>query len=242
MNKLYKVKDYINKNNKSPSQSDKNKDIKKMGNWISSQKQKYNIDINKCKQSMKDKEIYNKWTEFITDKKYKQYIIIDLKELWINKLEEVKDYIDTNNKTPSESNKDEYIKQMAKWINHQKRNYNIDINKCKHSMKDEKIYYLWTEFITNNKYIMINLKELWINKLEYVKHYIDTNNKTPSQVDKDEDIKQIGKWISQQKTNYNIDINKCKKGMKDEEIYNKWTKFINNNKYKQYFKTVNNEI
>ena len=52
----------------------------------------------------------------------------------------------------------------------------------------------------------------------------------------------MGIWISRQKINYNIDINKCKKGMKDEEIYNKWTEFINNIKYKKYFKTVNNEI
>ena len=30
--------------------------------------------------------------------------------------------------------------------------------------------------------------------------------------------------------------------MKDKDIYNKWTEFINDNKYKQYFKTVNNKI
>ena len=78
-----------------------------------------------------------------------------------------------------------------------------------------------------------------MNKLEEVKKYIDKNNKRPSKHDKDEDIKQMGKWISTQKTNYNIDINKCKERMKDEEMYNKWTEFITNNKY---IKTVNNEI
>ena len=52
----------------------------------------------------------------------------------------------------------------------------------------------------------------------------------------------MGIWISRQKKNYNIDINKCKEGIKNEEIYNKWTEFITDNKYKQYFKTVNNEI
>ena len=29
--------------------------------------------------------------------------------------------------------------------------------------------------------------------------------------------------------------------MKDEDIYNKWTEFINDNKYKQYFKTINSK-
>ena len=39
---------------------------------------------------MKDEEIYYLWTEFITNNKYKKYIMIDLKELWMNKLDEVK--------------------------------------------------------------------------------------------------------------------------------------------------------
>ncbi len=29
--------------------------------------------------------------------------------------------------------------------------------------------------------------------------------------------------------------------MKDEDIYNKWTNFINDNKYNKYFKTVNSK-
>jgi len=232
INKLEKVKKYIDTNNKSPSQSDKDEDIKQMGSWISNQKKNYDID--KCKHSMQDDNIYNKWTEFINDNKYKQYIVIDFKELWMNKLEEVKIYIDKNKKTPSRS--DEDIKHIGDWIHNQKTKYNIDIDKCKHSMKDEEIYNKWTEFINNNKYnkYMIDSKELWMNKLEDVKKYIDTNNKRPSNSDKIQDIKQIAVWIGTQNKNYNIDIDKCKQSMKDKEIYNKWTEFINDNKYKQY--------
>ena len=43
---------------------------------------------------MKDKNIYYLWTEFITDNKYKKYMIINLKKLWMNKLDDVKQYID----------------------------------------------------------------------------------------------------------------------------------------------------
>jgi superfamily II DNA or RNA helicase len=243
--KLEEIKDYINKNNKSPSQSDKDEEIKQIGQWISHQKKNYDIDINKCKYSMKDEDIYNKWTEFITNNKYKKYIVINLKQLWYKKLEKLKKYIDENNKSPSRSDKDEEIKQIGSWINTQKKNYDIDINKCKNGMKDDEIYTKWTEFITNNKYkkyIVINLKELWYEKLNEVKEYIDTNNKSPSRSDKDENINQMGQWISHQKTNYDIDINKCKEGMKNKEIYNKWTEFITDNKYNKYFKTVNNKI
>ena len=110
-------------------------------------------------------------------------------------------------------------------------------------MQNEIIRKKWEEFI-NSKYkiYFLSNEEEWINKLDEVKKYINKYNKTPSTHDKDEDIKQIGIWISKQKTNYNIDINKCKEGIKNEEIYNKWTEFINDNKYKKYFKNVNNEI
>ena len=74
-----------------------------------------------------------------------------------------------------------------------------------------------------------------MNKLDEIKEYINEHKKTPSGSDKNQDIKQMGQWISHQKTKYDIDINKCKEGMKDQDIYNKWTEFINDEKYKKYF-------
>ena len=68
--------------------------------------------------------------------------------------------------------------------------------------------------------------------LEQVKIFIDTNNSRPSATSKNKDEKVLGSWISNQLTNYK----KKTKIMKDEEIYNTWTEFIDNDKYKQYFK------
>ena len=71
----------------------------------------------------------------------------------------------------------------------------------------------------------------WCDKLELVKKYIDENNKKPSTHDKNTEIKILGYWISDQQKNY-----KSKnKIMEDENIYNLWTTFINDNKYKQFF-------
>jgi hypothetical protein len=55
------------------------------------------------------------------------------------------------------------------------------------------------------------------------------NNKTPFMVDKNKDIKILGIWLSHQKENY-----KNKKDiMKNNEIYNKFTEFLELNK--EYF-------
>ncbi len=236
--KLNEVKKYIDANKKSPSKSDKKIDVKQLGMWICNQKTNYDSDIKKCKKGMKNKEIYNLWTAFINDDKYKQYFESN-ENIWKNKLNQVKQYIDENNKLPSTHDKNGDIKQLGEWISRQKTNYDSDIKKCKEGIKNKEIYDLWTAFINDDKYkeFFESNENIWINKLEQVKQYIDENNKLPSKHDKNNDIKQLGRWISTQKTNYDVDIKKCKQGMKNKEIYDLWTAFINDDKYKEYFES-----
>jgi hypothetical protein len=62
--------------------------------------------------------------------------------------------------------------------------------------------------------------------MKLVEKYIIENNKTPSTIDKNKEIKQLGYWLSTQKTNY-------KNKMKYKNIRNQWITFID--KYKEYF-------
>ena len=55
---------------------------------------------------------------------------------------------------------------------------------------------------------------------------IDNNKKLPSQYDKNNDIKILGRWLSNQKQNYKNN----KKIMKDENIRKQWEDFLQ--KYK----------
>jgi ubiquinone/menaquinone biosynthesis C-methylase UbiE len=235
-NKLIKLKEYIDDNSKSPSQLDNDNENKSLGGWISTQKMNYNQDISKCKECMKIEEIHQLWTEFINDPKYKEYFIDNI-ETWKNKLIIVKEYIDNNNKRPSCSDKKHCVQILGKWIILQTKNYDLHISLSKHSMKTPEIHELWTEFINDPKYkeYLCGTIEIWKNKLILVKEYIDDNNKTPSNLDKNQDIKMIGTWVSTQKTNYNQDISKCKDNMKSLEIHQLWTEFINDPKYKKYF-------
>ena len=217
--KLQLVIKYIDENNKRPNEKDKNKEIKLLGKWISVQQQNYK---NK-KHTMKNENIYNKWNEFINNRKYNKYFS-DYETEWYNNLEELKKYIDENNKRPIDKDKNSEIKKLAKWLSHQQQNYK---NK-EHLMKNETIYNKWTYFINENNYkkYFLDNKNIWNNNLELVKKYINENNKRPSQIDKNDNIKKLGIWLSHQKKNY---INK------KEIMKNKWTEFINDNKYKNYF-------
>ena len=153
--------------------------------------------------------------------------------IWINKLLEVKEYIDKNNKKPSQYNKSNHeVKILGRWLNTQRQNF----LKKKYLMNDERIYNKWIEFITYYKdYFKEYFKNqntdtlLWCNKLEIVKTYINQNKRSPSTVSKDNNIKKLGLWIILQQRNYI----KKKSLMLNNNIYNKWTEFINN--YKNYF-------
>jgi hypothetical protein len=217
--KFSEVKKYIDDNNKRPSKNDKDKNIKILGTWIQTQQESRRIKTSLMSNSI----IYNKWTEFINDSKYKKYFLSN-EEYWIDILNQVKLYIDINNKRPTITDKNNSIKVLGKWLSHQRENYK---NK-EHIMTNEEIYNLWTEFINNPKYKVYfeSNEESWIKQLDEIKLYIDTNNKRPSQTDK-----QLYSWIYTQQNKYKKKI----EIMKNEEIYNLWTEFINNPQYKKYF-------
>jgi len=222
---LETVKKYIDENDKRPSSKNENKNIKILGEWISTQRKNY-----KSKEYiMKNPDIYNKWTEFITSEKYRKYFILNEME-WQSNLNLIKKYIDEKYKTPSRHDKNKDTKILGEWISTQRKNYKSK----EYIMKNYEIYNKWTEFITSEKYrkyFMSNIDEWNYNLLE-LKKYIDENCKRPSSHNnKDKYIKTLGQWISYQQSNY-----KSKEYiMKNSDIFNKWTEFINSEKYKKYY-------
>jgi hypothetical protein len=216
INKLELVKKYINENNKRPSTKDKYNEYYTLSNWLSIQSNNYK----KKNDIMKNENIYNRWTEFINDEKYKIYFE-DNDKKWLDTLEQVKQYIDENNKRPSARDKNNEDYTISSWLRTQIANYG---NK-KQILSNEDIYNKWTQFINNKKYkkYFFDNETKWNNNLELIKKYIDENNKLPSRSE--------SRWIEIQKINYK---NKTQI-MSNKNIYNKWTEFINDNKYKKYF-------
>ena len=228
MKNLEKVKKYINENNKRPTQCNKDKNIKNMGTFVANSQKKYAKKI----QIMKDENIRTLWEEFINDIRYKKYIqlptMIELFNINLNKL---KNYIDTNKKRPSEGSKDKNIKSIAQWLVQKNNNYAKKIK----NMKDDNIKKLWEEFINDEKYkeyiLLPTTLEIFNINLSKVKIYIDTNKKRPVHESKDKYIKSLGKFIGHCQLNYVKKLH----SMKYENIYELWTNFINDEKYKKYF-------
>jgi len=222
-NYLNKFKEYINIYKNIPSTSDKNKDIKLLGRWFSSNKTKYRKKIN----IMKNKTIYKIWTDFMNDIEYKIYFLSQY-EKFVVMLHKISLYMDTNKKRPSITSKDKNIKFMGQWISTQIQNNNTNTKK----MKNINIKNKWESFINEEKYKVYfeSNEELFNNNLIKLKKFIDENNKRPSSIND----RYLNNWFKEQNSNYI----KKDKGMKNENMYKKWHEFINDNKYKIYFQTM----
>ena len=185
---LNQVIEYINLNNKRPSTTDKDTQIKQLGSWICLQKKNYRKKI----RMMSNSKIYNQWTQIINNINYKTYFQ-DLEDDWYDSLNKVKQFMDTNNKRPSQHDTDIQIKQLGTWLSTQQQNY----KKKEHIMSNEIIYNTWINFKNCDKYITYfeTVEDKWNNSYNKVIEYMDLNNKRPSTTDKDEQVRQLGSWI-----------------------------------------------
>lgn len=223
--RLNEVIQYMDENGKRPSAASKDRHIYRMGKWISHQYQNYQnkqynmIDLNICKI----------WEKFVNDDKYKKHFLSN-EDVWDYELNEIKLYIDINNKKPSMDNIN--TKRLGQWLSTQQKSY----KKMNYIMVNKHIRKKWEDFIHSDKYkkYFLSNNQIWENKFNDVKIYLDKNNKKPSNNDRDNNIRQLALWINTQQTNYkrSSDI------MKNIDIRNRWNEFINNEKYKKYFLSI----
>jgi recombinational DNA repair protein RecT len=221
---LDRVEKFMDGENKRPSKKSKNQDEKFLGSWISNQLKNYRKKIH----IMKDKKIYECWEKFISDEKYKKYMMSN-DEVWYDNLEKAKKFIDAENKRPYSKSKNQCEKYLGEWIYTQLKNY----DKKTYIISDKKIRKCWKKFVRDEKYkkYFVSNEEMWYDNLEKVRKFIDTENKRPSSKSKTQNEKYLGNWICDQLNNYN----KKNDIMKDENIRDSWKKFVTDEKYKEYF-------
>ena len=147
-----------------------------------------------------------------------QYFLSN-EELWINKLTEIKVFIDLNERRPSQIKKTEKV--LSGWLCNQLKNRKAK----KNIMLNANIRSLWDSFIKNYKQYFLSNEELWISKLDELKSFIDLTEQKPSLIKE----KVLNLWMNTQLKNRKTE----KQIMLNADIRNTWDNFIKN--YKQYF-------
>jgi len=221
---LSKATEYMDAEKKRPNSKTQ------LGRWVNTQNEYYSSDINNCKYTMKNPEIYKLWHE--TRTKYSDYLCIDLVANWKVMLSKVVEYMDINNKPPSQINKSKDIKKLGKWISHNKTNYDDDITKSRNIMKNTEVRELWYEVVTKYSKLLGDIVTIWKIAHTQLIEYMKTNKKRPNKRDKNKEIQSMGNWILTNNTNYNEDITKCQRSMTNPELHKLWTE--TRTKYNEY--------
>lgn len=193
--KLEILKKYIDENKEKPQQK-----ANYLGNWLSMQHQYYKLH----KYNLRHEKVREKWEEFTRD--YKEYLVQT--EIWFNRLNMVKEFIDKNKKIPPKNSK------LYNWIKTQQKN---DSNK---RLKDEYVKD-WYEFIKIYGKYFKNKDCQWFTILEKIKIFIHENNNFPSPYHKNKNTRILGKWLEKQHYNYNNQ----KYLMRNTNIKNTWEQF-----------------
>jgi hypothetical protein len=216
--KFNSVQEYVQKHKILPSRQSLDPEVKKMAEWIQSQKTKY------ISGSIADDDIRQLWESFISKNEQCKTNL----QKWYENFENVKEYVRLHNKLPSkEKGNDDNVKRLGSWVHTQKQNY----QKKTQTMKDENIFKIWDEFVKEHPLLYRTNSEIWNAKLDDVKVYIENNNKLPSSNDKDVQIMTMGIWIGTQKQNYD----KKEDIMKLDDIRQLWEGFVYN--YNHFFKS-----
>lgn len=118
-----------------------------------------------------------------------------------------RNFIIKNKKLPLNHSKNKEEKFMGCWLITQQKNYRE--KQC--IMKNEHIYNRWVDY----KVYFKTYDEEWCIMLSKVKQFIIDYNREPSRYSKNNDEKNMGNWVCNQKHKY-----KKQQGiMKNEEIY-----------------------
>ena len=207
-----KVKVFIEKEGKFPSQRSKNKNEKCLGCWICAQK----INYKNQQGGMKDPERRKIWEEFMN-----QYpdLFQSNDEKWMEIFNKVKVFIEREGKLPTGNSKNKDEKFIGRWIVEQKENYKNQT--C--GMKDTKRRMIWEDFMNQYPRFFQSDHEKWMETLNQVKVFIEKEGKLPTGNSKNKDEKILGKWIDHNKENYKNQT----QGMKDPKRRKIWEEFMN---------------
>lgn len=211
MERLDEVKKFIDENKRRPSSTSKNIDEGKLGRWIGNQRYGYK----KIKGQMKNKSNRKKWELFL--KNYAEYLK-SYDEVWFTTFESLKEYIETNNKNPSNKSTDKQEKRLGSWKIAQMCNYNRKMD----AMKDETKRTLWIDFMNKYKKYMKSKDEIWYDTFDDLKKYIDEHKKRPSSSSRKHEEKILGTWFNGQQWKHKNNAD-C---MKDIDRKNTWSSFI----------------
>ena len=197
---------------------------KKDGGYIAIEKIRNDVIIDEDdSDEEEEKDIFEMRYEMIYNS---MGVLQNAKEIWMKKMEWVKQYIDKYEKRPSYADKNNNIRIYATWLSRQIQLYKKNMA----IMKQRDIRTIFENFLNEYKKYFMSDKDIWLIKFKQAKQYIIENIKRPNVNDNDKDTRELGLWLIRQVENYNKNIGTVSVNKNIHKIFEKFL-----NEYKKYF-------
>jgi Hypothetical methyltransferase len=146
-------------------------------------------------------------------------------DMWCERIECLKKFIDENKKKPSKCSKNSDEKILGSWLVTQNQNFKNRV----YGMKDSKRFDVWKMFLEEYNEYVLSIDELWYKNLETLKEFIEINKRRPSSDNPNKKEEHwVGEWLlTQNKNNKNR-----KEGMICDRRHYMWSAFLE--EYKEY--------
>jgi hypothetical protein len=183
---LMLVIEFYNENGKLPISLSKDENERKLGVWISYQRQ--------AKKIKKSGKWYPELETIATEHGLPDlFDNVDLKQIAIDKLMLVIEFYEKYERRPISKSKDENERKLGAWISNQRKN-----KKGKGNWYPE-LETIATEHGLPNLFEITDLKQIAIDVLMLVIAFYNERGKLPSKSSKDENEKKLGAWIGAQR-------------------------------------------
>jgi superfamily II DNA or RNA helicase len=115
-------------------------------------------------------------------------------DMWPQKFEDLKAFIDVNERRPAGCSKNEEEKILGNWLGNQLGNY----KRKTQGMKIVERYELWTQFLEEYKEYFMTKDEEFENNLMYFKNFINDNKRRPFEKTGSDEEKKLGRCLTKQ--------------------------------------------
>jgi len=225
------VKSFMEDKKRRPWSQSKDPAEKKLGCWVSNTIQNYKNE--KQSMSLKNKTNRSTWKNFINDPRWKEHLMSG-EEFWLYTLEQVKSFMEENNKRrPSSNSKDPTEKKLGLWVQVTTQNYKNE--QYSMSLENEKNRSVWDEFVNDPKWkehFMSN-EEFWLYTFGQVRFFMEDKKRRPYSNSKDLTEKKLGSWVVFTIQNYKNE--KHSMSLKNEKNRSVWENFITDPRWKENF-------
>jgi len=192
---------FLRENGRRPSQTSRDVDVKRLGQWCDWQLRTYNArGPMESRRAMRTQAIHDAWTALLDEH---PIVFATTEEQWHRSARQVNAFVERAGKRPLMTSNDPDERTLGRWVNKQSEKFNKDGPEAsKRVMTNPVVHAAWATLVGRHP-VLATTEDRWFTIARKVRGHAERTGKRPSRESTDADEKWIGTWVGNQIKNHN---------------------------------------